>query len=116
MLDCEKMQFSILSSRGQVPPTPHKYQPKDIILEESQEMLASNLFNKNSHPPYNFMFITFIEDETIFLCGGVNYEFDYVSEETFFYRVNKSEELQLNSPAIKRSKRAIGNNLVGTKF
>ena len=43
-------------------------------------MLASNLFNTNSHPPYNYMFTTYISAETIFLCGGVNYAFDYVSE------------------------------------
>jgi hypothetical protein len=50
-------------------------------------MLASNLFNNNSHPPYNFMFVTFLNDETIFLCGGVDYKFDYFSEEAFLFRV-----------------------------
>ena len=62
LLDCEKMQFSILSTRGQSPNPPHKYQPSEVIFEESQELLASNLFNNNSHPPYNFMYITFISD------------------------------------------------------
>lgn len=81
------MQFSLLSNRTQMPNTPNKYQPKDVIFEESQEMLASSLFNNNSRPPYNFMFITFISDETIFLSGGVNFNFDYVSDEAFYFRV-----------------------------
>ena len=50
-------------------------------------MLASSLFNNNSRPPYNFMFITFISDETIFLSGGVNFNFDYVSDEAFYFKV-----------------------------
>jgi hypothetical protein len=33
LLDCEKLQFSILSTKGQVPSTPNKYQPKDVIFE-----------------------------------------------------------------------------------
>ena len=74
-------------------------------------MLASNLFNKNSHPPYNFMFITFISDELIFLCGGVNFTFDYFSEEAFLFRVSSIESEQ---PQTRRKK--YGNNLVGNKF
>ena len=111
LLDCEKMQFSILSSKTQVAGTPSKYQPKDVIFEESQEMLASNLFNKNSHPPYNFMFITFLNDETIFLCGGVNFAFEYFSEEAFLFRVSSIDSEQLQA---RRKK--TGNNLVGNKF
>ena len=80
LLDISMNQLSIVSCRSNLPQTPHKYQPENIILEESQEMLNSNLFNKFSHPPYNFMFATFVSEDTIFLCGGVNYEFDYVSE------------------------------------
>lgn len=72
-------------------------------------MLASNLFNKNSHPPYNFMFITFISDELIFLCGGVNYAFEYFSEEAFLFRVSSIDTEQ---PRRKK----YGNNLVGNKF
>lgn len=30
------MQFSLLSNRSQSPSTPQKYQPKEIIFEESQ--------------------------------------------------------------------------------
>jgi hypothetical protein len=33
LLDCEKMQFSILSTKTQIPSTPNKYQPKDVIFE-----------------------------------------------------------------------------------
>lgn len=74
-------------------------------------MLASNLFNNNSHPPYNFMFITFTSDETIFLSGGVNYQFDYVSEEAFLFRV---ASIANEEPQARRKKNC--NNLVGNKF
>jgi hypothetical protein len=73
-------------------------------------MLASNLFNKNSHPPYNFMFITFISDDTIFLCGGVNFAFEYFSEEAFLFRLSSIEGEDL------QPRRKKGNSLVGNKF
>ena len=62
LLDCEKMQISILSNRTQTSEVNTKYQPKEIIFEESQELFESFMFDRNSHPPYNFMFITFISD------------------------------------------------------
>lgn len=102
------MQFSIISSKPQGGSTPQKYQPKEVIFEESQEMLASHLFNNNSHPPYNYMFTTFISPEAIFLCGGVNYNFDYVSEEAFLFRL---ASITQNPPPRRK-----GYGLVGNKF
>jgi hypothetical protein len=57
------------------------------------------------------MFITFTSDETIFLCGGINYQFDYVSEEAFLFRV---ASITNEEPQARRKKGA--NNLVGNKF
>lgn len=69
------------------------------------------MFDRNSHPPYNFMFITFISDETIFLCGGVNAKFDYFSDEAFFFRVSS---IANEEPQSRRTKG--GNSLMGNKF
>lgn len=102
--------IEILLSRSNVP-SPHKYQPNEIILEESQELCSSYMYNSSSHPPYNYMFATFIRSNTIFLCGGVNYEFEHVANEAFLYSTK-----EVSSPSKIRKERSIGNNLMGTRF
>ena len=52
--------------------------------------MSSALYNKFSHPPYNFMFATFIDESRIFLCGGVNADFEYISDEAFIYKTKKN--------------------------
>lgn len=79
------------------------------------------MYISNSHPPYNYMLATFIKYNTVFLCGGVNYGFDNVSNEAFLYYV-KDDPVNLNTPqkpdkgnSFKKQRR-IGNNLMGSKF
>ena len=71
------------------------------------------MYNSFSHPPYNYMFATYINSSMIFLCGGANYDFDHVSNEAFLYKVNQDGQPLLNK---SRQKKRIGNNLMGTKF
>ena len=62
------------------------------------------------------MFATFITPDLIFLCGGANYDFDHVSNEAFFFKVNADHQnVQLSKSRMKKEKR-IGNNLMGNKF
>lgn len=37
------------------------------------------------------MFATFVMKNVIFFCGGTVYEGDYVSDETYFYTLDKGE-------------------------
>lgn len=75
------------------------------------------MYNSFSHPPYNYMFATYISSNTIFLCGGANYNFDHVSNEAFFFKIN-TENHHMATPSKSRVKneRRIGNNLMGSKF
>lgn len=43
------------------------------------------------------MFATFVKYNTIFLCGGVNFNFDNVSSEAFLYTI-KDEPNVISSP------------------
>ena len=71
------------------------------------------------------MFATFIRHNTIFLCGGVNFGFDNVSNEAFLFQV-RDDQTNLNTPqkpdksglgvVSMKKKRSIGNNLMGSKF
>ena len=92
--------FDIINSRNNNP-SPTKYAPTEVILEESQELFSSHLFCSTSHPPYNFMFATYIKPKVIFLCGGVNFDFDNVSNEAFLYNADKKVE-ESNGKAMKK--------------
>ena len=51
------------------------------------------------------MFATYAFKDTIFLCGGVNFDFDNVSNEAFIYKTNKKvEESNGKSSALHRKK------------
>lgn len=60
----------------------------------------------------------------VFLCGGVNFDFNYLSNEAFLYNPNTetiqehSSYLQTNTPSKspQSRKRRIGNNLMGARF
>lgn len=57
------------------------------------------------------MFATYLSDEKIFLCGGINADFEYVSDEAFVYQVKGSEKMSLNGGLLNNK-----NNLLGLKF
>jgi hypothetical protein len=69
------------------------------------------------------MFSVFVNSNVIFLCGGVNYNFDNVSNEAFYYYTQSDNPSTINTPQkVERSKiitnrkRNIGYNLMGSKF
>ena len=73
------------------------------------------MYNSFSHPPYNYMFATYVEAGQVFLCGGANYDFDHVSNEAFFFRVNQEQPSMLSKSRLKKERRIV-NNLMGSKF
>lgn len=105
--NAKQLGFSTISSRSKIPSPPLKYQPVEVIYEESQELFSSNLFSSNSHPPYNFMLALWLDAEKIFLCGGVSYDFDNISSEAFLFD-SRSEQMA--------GTKKLGNNLMGTRF
>lgn len=50
------------------------------------------------------MYVSYLSQSVIFLCGGVNYDFNVISNEAFLYRANNQEQI------------ASGNNLMGVQF
>jgi hypothetical protein len=81
------------------------------------------MYISTSHPPYNYMFSVFVKSTIIFLCGGVNYNFDNVSNEAFYYYTKSDNLSSLNTPQkMERGgktimkKRKVGENLMGSKF
>jgi hypothetical protein len=58
------------------------------------------------------MFATYLSDERIFLCGGINADFEYVSDEAFVYEVRGGEKIAINRPTSFVN----NNNLLGLKF
>jgi hypothetical protein len=68
------------------------------------------------------MFATFVKYNTIFLCGGINFNLDNVSSEAFYYYTKYDNTTTVNTPSKPdkavslKQKRKIGYNLMGTKF
>lgn len=65
------------------------------------------------------MLALYLNKNMIFLCGGVNYDFDNVSNEAFLYRVHQKSEESAKLPEMGRNKKkekGIGNNLMGINF
>ena len=58
------------------------------------------------------MFATYLNDEKIFLCGGINADFEYISDESFIYEIKNNEKIYLNGANSFWTK----NNLLGLKF
>jgi hypothetical protein len=59
------------------------------------------------------MFAVFVKSNVIFLCGGVNYQFDNVSNEAFFYYTKNDNVSSVNTPqqlgkSVTNKKRKIG--------
>lgn len=50
-----------------------------------------------------------LDAKKIFLCGGINFDFDFVSNEAFIYN---TQAMELSG--VKNNK--LGNNLMGSKF
>ena len=36
------------------------------------------------------MFATYLNDDKIFLCGGINADFEYISDEAFVYEIKSN--------------------------
>jgi hypothetical protein len=53
------------------------------------------------------MLALMLDNQKIFLCGGVTYDFDYISSESFFFDTQADMSITKNK---------LGHNLMGTKF
>lgn len=57
------------------------------------------------------MLALWIDAKKVFLCGGINFDFDFISNEAFVYDTSVTE---LSISGVKSLK--LGNNLMGSKF
>lgn len=87
-LDAGRQGLSTLMARIRIPAPKVKWEPIELLYEETQEVILPELMNVGPAPPFNSMFGGYCRKDVVFLCGGLSYEGTQVSSRTYLYSLD----------------------------